>query len=451
MSVTIFHRTLGLNTNVDPAAFTRSQDGRVYLMSCNNVVTGDNGRLNRCIGLSAVVSGACHSVHSTGQDLYFCQGNTVYSLDGEIPKAIGTLDSDAPIRCHSIFNGREHVTFFASEAQCGIISRGAISPWVKGAYHGPETAKRFDGPIPGHLLAYGMGRMWIASGNSFWMSLPGNPYLYRQDQGRFTGQGRITMLVPVARGVWFSDPGGIFFMPSEDGASFPLVKKADYPALEGVPPEITAGTLPFDGAGGTGHIVPTLRGFCYLGDDGAFINLTQRVLELRKPDRTFIDLETYSAVVDRNRLYFYSAGLGLIMNLSNLAVTQASAYPMNSACNHGEQIYVANDSGLFTEGAELLDSEFSIIADMERPCRLRRIFISGQFVGGMRVTAWPDDGAATTYTGIPKRAGLRQTEFEFTTHRNNGYGRFWKFKFENINGADFSVDFIKATPVYINR
>lgn|GEM_PF-5355449 len=450
MAVTVFHGTHGLNTNADPAALPVAENRQVYLISCNNVFVGDTGRVNRCIGAERLWSGAVHSVFNHGARLRFGSGNEMFEVAG--PNTISKLcdlDSANPLAHTTIHDGSKNVSFLSDGAGSWRMAGTTVTRHEKGVYHGPDSlaAKSLTGPPAGSLLAYGLGRLWVARGNHLFMSQPNNPYLFNLGAGRLSCEDEITCLAFVKNGFWLGTAREIFYVQS-DGLRFDRILKAPYGAFKGVPPACAAEMTPLQGASGSGFIIPTQRGFVFAGQDGIFANLTERVFEIRRSDLSEIAMTPYTAAIDRNRLHFCGAGYSLIMNLHTAAVTQATMLDMTACAVHGSRLYWGNADGLYSTAQSSVDAEFTVQANFPGVCRLRSLEITGEFAGTMALDMTSDEATTRTYSFIPK-GGNKQTAMRCPARRDNGKGRHWRFRFYNKNGCDFSIDQVRVQTINV--
>lgn len=145
----------------------------------------------------------------------------------------------------------------------------------------------------------------------------------------------------------------------------------------------------------------------------------------------------------------------LEMNLHNLALSQNGVHTFNSLGVLGDTPYLCNSSGLFS----LFDSNthdtgigitslFEIYFDTQAQCRIRYIYLSGEFSGSIKLTLTSNDNVSRSYTKAPFTTSNKQHSFRIPIDRDNGRGRWWKLKFENQSGSDYSLDEIAIVPIY---
>jgi len=96
----------------------------------------------------------------------------------------------------------------------------------------PDPQQTYKSPmVPGHLIEYFNGRLYVARDNEIWFSDP--MALMRTDMRRNFKQlpSRITLLSAVEDGIYVSDRERTYFMGGGDPGEAVLIDKADYPAI----------------------------------------------------------------------------------------------------------------------------------------------------------------------------------------------------------------------------
>jgi hypothetical protein len=195
---------------------------------------------------------------------------------------------------------------------------------------------------------------------------------------------------------------------------------------------------------GEGYIIPTEQGFAFAGQDGIFVNLTEKTMELKRSDLSPISMSPYVAVVERNRYYFCGAGYSLIMNLYNLAVTEASLFNMAACAVYNGLLYFGNSAGLYRVAQSDSTAEFTFQVNFPAPVRLRSIGLTGEFEGSLYLDATADETTTRTYHLEPA-TNRHQTSYTKVLRRDNGKAQHWKLRFYNgAAGKDFSIDKISA-------
>lgn len=445
MTETILIGSRGLNINADAAELKQDEYGAAFLTSCNNVFIGDTGRINRCFGYTSLFSGEVHSVMRVGQEIIFAGGENVYCLDGSSYQLVTDGMSGLPLRHTILHNGAKPFAVFSDGLRIYTYVDGVVSELTKGTYVGvnAELEAALSAPPAGTLLCYGLGRLFVAFANNVFMSQPNQIKLFDLGKGRLTTENEVTLIAPVNKGLWLGTRDQIFYVTT-DGINFHRDVKAPYGAFKGTPVPVDAAQLPLQGIYGSGYIVPTARGFAFIGQEGIFVNLTEKVLELRYSTLSDIWMSPYTASMERNRIFFCGAGYSLIMNIHNLAVTQAELYDMEGACTRDSLLYFGNSSGLFRTASSDVEAEFTFQHNFETPVRLRSIELVGEFEGYMYLDATGDENITRTYQLEPI-ANMKQVSYTKVLRRDNGKARHWKLRIYNGKaGKDFSIDTVRV-------
>lgn len=151
--------------------------------------------------------------------------------------------------------------------------------YIEGAnWHNlPEVTQTYKAQlVGGHILAYYKGRLYVARNRFVFISDPAAYHMIdiRDDSSFFQRSSRITMLIGVTNGIWMSDEKNIYFLKGDSPGSFEMIKKAEYPAIEG-----TASRMPFimlqqrfpyyDPV-----LFTTSQGICMGTEDGFLLNFT---------------------------------------------------------------------------------------------------------------------------------------------------------------------------------
>ena len=149
--------------------------------------------------------------------------------------------------------------------------------------------------------------------------------------------------------------------------------------------------------------------------------------------------------------------LTLNVNLSNLGVTQYCQFNFNSFCKIGDKYFGACDTGIFEltgdddNGAnidaffELINSDFGI-ANMKR---IRSMYVGGESNGSLTLTLKNDENNSRTYS-LNLTSGNKQSSAKVPTGRD-GVGGYWQVRIDNVSGAYFAINSIKALLVILGR
>ena len=137
--------------------------------------------------------------------------------------------------------------------------------------------------------------------------------------------------------------------------------------------------------------------------------------------------------------------LTLRQNTRINATTQYRDFDFNSLAVFNGQIIGANDSGIFTHSGDK-DNGDDIYAYFlpnmtdfgdHRQKRVRKGFVGYQTDGTIRLTVYDDEGSGRAYR-LEKIDSSKQHS-NMVAFGRDGKGRYWQFKIENMDGADFTV------------
>lgn len=442
---TVFNGTKGLNNVSDPAHLPVGEGQTPYLTSSLNIAVGDTGRVNRLKGasLSSISPGEnIHSLTSYNGSLVYAQNNTLctLSLTGE-EKQITSLSSSNPVYYHKLFTGRNEKLFWITPQDKGRI--GSVNnTWRKADYYGPKTVRKFDEPPKGSICEYLLGRFWIAVGNVLYKSEPSNPYLFNYASGYFSFESSITFVAGFENGFWVGTQGALYYI-SSDGINFERKKVISYGCPFGKPVKVDLSDMPLQlQTTGIGYIVLTHEGFGLTLPGGYFFNLTKKNVTFKNMP----SITSYAAIRSEQYIYAYAnTGLGLVLNIRNLAVTQQNCYPFNSFAELDGEIYGANSNGIYRVTETITDASLSFWVNLQRVSRVRFLYLNGEFAGSLKVAVESDQRIIRTYIAEPREVGLKQHSFKIPIRRDNGIGTYWKITVENVDGVDFSIDRVELT------
>jgi hypothetical protein len=161
-------------------------------------------------------------------------------------------------------------------------SNNMVIGYVKGGvdYNFPMPTDTFKFPlIPGHLLEYYRGRLFIARENVIWYSdviAKRFGSLDKRSNGRQLPS-RILLMKAVDDGLWLSDETAIYYASGLDPYTLNIVRTKDYPAIFGmavqVDGQLMSSRIPLIG---TAYMIGTEQGVCFIGNGGFFMNITEK-------------------------------------------------------------------------------------------------------------------------------------------------------------------------------
>jgi hypothetical protein len=147
------------------------------------------------------------------------------------------------------------------------------------------------------------------------------------------------------------------------------------------------------------------------------------------------------------------------VNLDNGAATQYSGYGFNSMCVFNGVIIAAGDDGLFraccgdSDNGTAIDAYFvTSLTNLgsTNKKRVSKVYLGFECDGDMTVTITGDE--KTTSPAYTLDAEL--SEGQQRRRCSTGKGMKWhygSFRFDNVDGADFSVDHAQATVLFLSH
>jgi hypothetical protein len=155
--------------------------------------------------------------------------------------------------------------------------------------------------------------------------------------------------------------------------------------------------------------------------------------------------------------------LGICFNLEGRQHSQYANFDFNSMCRFNGIDLGANENGIF----KLDDGDFDYSAaatfepiqafvelptsdwGIENQKRIRSAHLGIETNGELLLTFTDDEGVDHPYVVVPDFAANKQHSVRITAGRNNGKGRYWRVRLDNINGADFSLNSLRVYPVIL--
>ncbi len=133
-------------------------------------------------------------------------------------------------------------------------------------------------PLPGNLLCYHYGRIYVATGEILWYSEPGSFEHFKRSTNFLAFESDITMVGSVLDGLFVS-AGKTYWLPGTDPASMQRIEKAAYSAILGTMVKAPSDLIGPSGVGfGESLFWASRKGLCLGAQDGLFKNLTERSL-----------------------------------------------------------------------------------------------------------------------------------------------------------------------------
>lgn len=98
-----------------------------------------------------------------------------------------------------------------------------------------------------------------------------------------------------------------------------------------------------------------------------------------------------------------------------------------------------------------IDASFKTVSTdfgISNPKRGRFLYIGYEADGDLSLDVYADEVHVGTYS-IP--AGKTGQQYYRVPLNRTAYGRYWEFKFSNVDGADFSIDSVDVLPIKLNQ
>lgn len=272
--IRIFSASSGLNTKTDPSRIEfNANSGLSDLAVAVNIVHDDTGRISRRKGVSATaMTDACHSLWSYGQTCLFASGTELRSFnpDGSYT-VVGAVTSGARIRYANVGDSIYWVNGF----ETGKLINGIPIDWEVGTYYGPATNRRFVGPRPGHLIAYHLGRIFIAQENVVWYSEAYSDNLFDLTRNFLPMTGRVRLLISTGNALFVGDEHSTWAlrgMAGTDSATFNRV--SNYGAIEGTDTLLDLSDVGDSRLKGIGAVWTSEKAICMGVDSGEVYDMT---------------------------------------------------------------------------------------------------------------------------------------------------------------------------------
>ena len=213
----------GKNNVADPARILPSE-GTSFLTECRDADIDDELMVHRRAGFGApCVSGSgIHSLWSNGNICLFVQGPDLKRLNPDYTTTT-VLPGVGPARM--VYVEVAGTVYLTNGTVIGYVREGAFTTIT-------DPGQTYKTPmIPGHLIEYFNGRLYVARDNEIWFSDP--MALIRTDKRRNFKQlpSRVTLLSAVDDGIYVSDLERTYFMGGGEPGEAVLAEKANYPAI----------------------------------------------------------------------------------------------------------------------------------------------------------------------------------------------------------------------------
>jgi hypothetical protein len=149
--------------------------------------------------------------------------------------------------------------------------------------------------------------------------------------------------------------------------------------------------------------------------------------------------------------------LGVRINLSNGGLAQVADWDFNSVTKLVHQFIAADSSGIAKLGGDFddsanIDGYFSIPIGnytIPNPKRIRKGYIEYETDGKLKITCKAKETASFTVILDEQTAGVESATVFFGNRNYSGVN--WGFEIENIDGADFAIDYFGILFIALSR
>ena len=154
--------------------------------------------------------------------------------------------------------------------------------------------------------------------------------------------------------------------------------------------------------------------------------------------------------------------LTIVTNTSNIAPSQYLSIPFDSAVEFNGKLVWFGDTGIYEETGDT-DAGTEVLAWIDTPVHdfnsreqktIEAIDIGYEAEEGLTVTLYGDEDTthARELTFEPTKLGQVQQDGVKTLKKHKyGKARYWKVRVANVDGGDFSLDFLALAPVFLKR
>ncbi len=449
-AIPLYRASTGLKTSVDPVRLHETPEA-IPLAAAVNVDIDDTGKITRRKGYVKKLSIPVHSLFAS-DNMFLCgSGDSLVSVaSGYFVQKLASITPEGGINYVKV-NGD---VYWSSGYEKGIIRRGMNIPWVRGTYVGPNTSRVYNDPPLGGVMTHYKGRVYIAQGQVLWFSEPFNFGAFDLARNVISFPANITMLHAVEGGIWVSDQTATYFLRGDNPQNFTLQFRSNDPAVQGTSIEVQGLAFPRQEGGYSfiqshGHfsiLWVSTAGICCGSPDGQMVNITRDDVDIPAATSGSASVISGKYIATLN---MGEASIGIALNLQRSALTQYSQYNFNSLTVLNEQCLGGSDTGLFLLQYGDTDNGDNIDAFFELPTasfgsraekRVRMVYVGCRGDGQITCSFQGDE--------TDESFGVITCSQNISSKRvpGNRINRavYWRFRLNNVNGSDFSIDSIDA-------
>lgn len=218
---TLITRCTGINNRVDPKRLTQydPQTGVTELAEGVDIDIDDTGQVACRLGQVSLSSVASHSIFQNKGDAFVAQDRTSDTAIYKINNDFSLTGVWAGLVKGSYFSWAQvgDRTYYTNGAQNGYFEGGVRASWPDQSTHVGATTTREFYPAPiGNHIEYWMMAMWVAVGNTVYVSEPSTVGKFHMAKKYFTFGANVTMMKGVRGGMWLSTTEEIGFIAKAD-------------------------------------------------------------------------------------------------------------------------------------------------------------------------------------------------------------------------------------------
>lgn len=262
----VFSRFDGVN-NSDP----RDKLKPTELSAATNIDLDRLGYPSVRPGRTVVISGARHSLYSNGDTMFAVRAGDLVTVDvvDDTETVLRRGVGDNPMS----YDTDGTYTFYSNGSVIGNVVNG-----VDYSFYAPTRSQKTQ-PLPGQIVAWYNGSLYVCRDNEIWMS---DPLLYNEVDmvnGIFPLPARITMFCPLDDGIFFSTTEKVYYADNGGLDAANLREISNYPNLTGAFTYVDSrlfGGRKTDSMYGRTIVFPTTAGLAWATNGGVFGNITGR-------------------------------------------------------------------------------------------------------------------------------------------------------------------------------
>lgn len=274
----------GLYTQSSPTRSQYTEDGIYDLSACLNIDISDKFRISRRRAVNNKLNLNAHSLHPIN-DKYclFVSGNNLNLLLPSLTeyKTIATVTPGHKLSCCVV----DDIAYWVNGVDRGKIIDYINYEWVANAPDivSSNQTRVFYDPPRGNFLGYYNGRMYIASGKEVWYSDAYSPNIFSLGDSFLPFESAITMIRPVASGIYISESDKTWFLFGDGPENFIWKVVDNFPALPYSDKKAIGAMIENKWTSIGGSEVAfwlTNQGLMYGSSDGSVINMSNEKIDL---------------------------------------------------------------------------------------------------------------------------------------------------------------------------